>query len=110
MKLFTALCLCLLAIGCGGSKGNAPINPTNSVNNGQTLATVTSYWACESCIPGYLIGIEFAVDGQFQTIITDSGPGSSTCVGTLSQEGEGGYLLLGGNYIHDSLTLSEQSD
>lgn len=99
--LIAAIVVCLLLAGCGsGNKANSPVNPTNSVNNGQTLATATSYWACESCIPGYAIGIEFAANGQFQTIITGTGPGSSTCVGTVTQAVPGAptsYFLLGGS-------------
>jgi len=96
VKTPAALLLCALSLSCGSNKSSTPSGP-QSLNNGATLATVTSYWANEECVPGYVMGIEFAANDQFQTIITGSGPGSTTCVGNVGQYGQGGYLTLGGS-------------
>lgn len=102
MKTFAVICLCLLLIGCGGGSGSKSVgtNPALAISNGATLATATSYWACESCVPGYLLHLTFASDGSFRTIVTANGPGSATCTGTVAyppNQPVGTELILGGS-------------
>ena len=91
--------LCFLSVGCGGgSKTSSTFsNPLPAISNGPTLATVTSYWGDEDCVSGYLMGIEFASDGSFQSIVTGTGPGSTTCTGNVIYQPTGAELILGGS-------------
>jgi hypothetical protein len=99
-KLAAVLCLCVLAIGCGGGNSSSNSNPLAPISNGATLATGTSYWACETCVPGFLLHLQFATDGSFETIITGNGPGSTTCTGTVTyppNQPKGTEFILGGS-------------
>lgn len=91
------VCLVSLSLSCGSDNSNSPTstNPLHAISNGATLATATSYWGCEDCVPGFLLHMTFTDDGAFQTIVTGNGPGSTTCTGKVSQQNLNSFALGG---------------